>query len=425
MQNTSTSRSTDFRRQKTITSKTPLTLYGRDSVQVTEPRRRPVRRPGPSQIKMHGFCRLFRAMPGISGSYATVNFKLNPFKAISASEKKHIDLKIEKSDFLKLTWSKIEASFDVLRNRDEVNCSLHDVQTHQQAVGHLRYRGNNPNTEAPQTVGYMRRRALTKQQKSSDACTDVQKPDDCERSDDDDGPFLGLSGVSLNWREHRESAEQEDKKWRSYPERFKRHLATFNESWVFCGVEYVDVICDVRITSHHVRQRYQEDDTREKCTGTAGQPDQPRVKRGAEQHHGSGDSSAYQHPLQVRQRMRCHDGKCFHRQKQTRHARPEARHPHRHLYNSLGHGSVGFHGDSAVRFRLLRPSTVVFLRPASLKRIPAFTKYYPSIAEGRSYGDHECQTGHEPSQSEGVRSYHSVDNDGDEKEHRHGKTEKF
>ena len=29
MQNTSTSRSTDFRRQKTITSKTPLTLYGR------------------------------------------------------------------------------------------------------------------------------------------------------------------------------------------------------------------------------------------------------------------------------------------------------------------------------------------------------------------------------------------------------------
>ena len=29
MQNTSTSRSTNFRRQKTITSKTPLTLYGR------------------------------------------------------------------------------------------------------------------------------------------------------------------------------------------------------------------------------------------------------------------------------------------------------------------------------------------------------------------------------------------------------------
>ena len=29
MQNTSTSRSTDFRRQKTITLKTPLTLYGR------------------------------------------------------------------------------------------------------------------------------------------------------------------------------------------------------------------------------------------------------------------------------------------------------------------------------------------------------------------------------------------------------------
>ena len=31
-------------------------------VQVTEPRRRPVRRPGPSQIKMCGFCRPFRAM---------------------------------------------------------------------------------------------------------------------------------------------------------------------------------------------------------------------------------------------------------------------------------------------------------------------------------------------------------------------------
>ena len=35
---------------------------GEVSVQVTEPRRRPVRRPGPSQIKMHGFCRPFRAM---------------------------------------------------------------------------------------------------------------------------------------------------------------------------------------------------------------------------------------------------------------------------------------------------------------------------------------------------------------------------
>ena len=32
------------------------------SVQVTEPRRCPVRRPGPSQIKMYGLCRLFRAM---------------------------------------------------------------------------------------------------------------------------------------------------------------------------------------------------------------------------------------------------------------------------------------------------------------------------------------------------------------------------
>ena len=61
MQNTSTSRSTDFRRQKTITSKNWLCM-GEVSVQVTEPRRRLVRRPGPSQIKMYGFCRLFRAM---------------------------------------------------------------------------------------------------------------------------------------------------------------------------------------------------------------------------------------------------------------------------------------------------------------------------------------------------------------------------
>ena len=35
---------------------------GEVSVQVTGPRRRPVRRPGPSQIKMYGFCRPFRAM---------------------------------------------------------------------------------------------------------------------------------------------------------------------------------------------------------------------------------------------------------------------------------------------------------------------------------------------------------------------------
>ena len=35
---------------------------GEVSVQVTEPRRRQVRRPGLSQIKMCGFCRLFRAM---------------------------------------------------------------------------------------------------------------------------------------------------------------------------------------------------------------------------------------------------------------------------------------------------------------------------------------------------------------------------
>ena len=33
-------------------------------MQVTEPRRRPVRRAGPSQIKMCGFCRPFRAMRG-------------------------------------------------------------------------------------------------------------------------------------------------------------------------------------------------------------------------------------------------------------------------------------------------------------------------------------------------------------------------
>ena len=35
---------------------------GEVSVQVTEPRRRSVRRPGPSQIKMYGFCRPFRTM---------------------------------------------------------------------------------------------------------------------------------------------------------------------------------------------------------------------------------------------------------------------------------------------------------------------------------------------------------------------------
>ena len=63
MENTSTSRSTDFRRQKTITSKTPLTLYGRGfCASDRTPTTVPVRRPGPSQIKMYGFCRLFRAM---------------------------------------------------------------------------------------------------------------------------------------------------------------------------------------------------------------------------------------------------------------------------------------------------------------------------------------------------------------------------
>ena len=36
---------------------------GEVSVQVTEPRRRPVRRPGPSQIKMCRVCGPFRAMP--------------------------------------------------------------------------------------------------------------------------------------------------------------------------------------------------------------------------------------------------------------------------------------------------------------------------------------------------------------------------
>ena len=35
---------------------------GEVSLQVSEPRRRPVRRPGPSQTKMYGFCRLFRTM---------------------------------------------------------------------------------------------------------------------------------------------------------------------------------------------------------------------------------------------------------------------------------------------------------------------------------------------------------------------------
>ena len=60
MQNTSTSRSTDFRRQMTITSKRHWLCMGEVSVLVTEPRRwRPVRWPGPSQIKMYGSCRLF------------------------------------------------------------------------------------------------------------------------------------------------------------------------------------------------------------------------------------------------------------------------------------------------------------------------------------------------------------------------------
>ena len=35
---------------------------GEVSVQITEPRRRPVRRPGPSQTEMYGLCRLFRTM---------------------------------------------------------------------------------------------------------------------------------------------------------------------------------------------------------------------------------------------------------------------------------------------------------------------------------------------------------------------------
>ena len=38
-----------------------LLCMGEVSVQVTEPQQRPVRRPGPSQIKMCGFCRPFRA----------------------------------------------------------------------------------------------------------------------------------------------------------------------------------------------------------------------------------------------------------------------------------------------------------------------------------------------------------------------------
>ena len=62
MQNTSTSRSTDFRRQKAITSKTPLILYGRGFCASDRTPTTTVRRPGPSQIKMYGFCCLFRAM---------------------------------------------------------------------------------------------------------------------------------------------------------------------------------------------------------------------------------------------------------------------------------------------------------------------------------------------------------------------------
>ena len=42
---------------------------GEVSVQVTEPRRRPVRRPGPSQIKMYGFCRPFRAMSAVAPNF--------------------------------------------------------------------------------------------------------------------------------------------------------------------------------------------------------------------------------------------------------------------------------------------------------------------------------------------------------------------
>ena len=51
---------------------------GEVSVQVTEPRRRPVRRPGPSQIKMCGFCRPFCAMDILVSSVskrAVVNWR--------------------------------------------------------------------------------------------------------------------------------------------------------------------------------------------------------------------------------------------------------------------------------------------------------------------------------------------------------------
>ena len=66
-------------------------------VQVTELRRCPVRRLGPSQIKMYGFCRLFRAMfvpelawsrPGVLGLLQPVAYKLIPVKEeIFAGEK--------------------------------------------------------------------------------------------------------------------------------------------------------------------------------------------------------------------------------------------------------------------------------------------------------------------------------------------------
>ena len=48
---------------------------GEVSVQVTEPRRRPFRRPGPSQIKMYGFCRLFRAMMHINAACFQTRWK--------------------------------------------------------------------------------------------------------------------------------------------------------------------------------------------------------------------------------------------------------------------------------------------------------------------------------------------------------------
>ena len=59
MQNTSLSRSTDFRRQKTITSKRHWLCMGEVSVHLNEPRRRPVCRRAPVISKCMGFAAYF------------------------------------------------------------------------------------------------------------------------------------------------------------------------------------------------------------------------------------------------------------------------------------------------------------------------------------------------------------------------------